>query len=101
MSKNPFYNALGAIAYIVVIVISLNLVDGLETNTGIQQYLIPIVMLSLFTLSAAVMAYLFCYQPVLLFIEGKKEKAVSLFLKTVGIFATFILLLVLLYILFF
>lgn len=101
MSKNPFYNALGAIAYIVVIVISLNLVDGLETNTGIQQYLMPIVMLSLFTLSAAVMAYLFCYQPVLLFIEGKKEKAVSLFLKTVGIFASFILVLVLLYILFF
>lgn len=101
MSKNPFYNALGAIAYIIVIVFSINLIDELETNVGIQQYLMPIVMLSLFTLSAAIMAYLFCYQPALLLIEGKKEKAVSLFLKTVGIFASFILLLVLLYLLFF
>jgi hypothetical protein len=101
MSKNPFYNALGAIAYIIVIVFSINLIDELETNVGIQQYLMPIVMLSLFTLSAAIMAYLFCYQPVLLLIDGKKEKAVSLFLKTVGIFASFILLLVLLYLLFF
>jgi len=46
-----------------------------------------VVFLSLLTLSVAVMAFLFFYQPLLLFIEGKKKEAVNLFLKTVGIFA--------------
>jgi hypothetical protein len=44
-------------------------------------------MLSLLVLSVALMAYLFFYQPVLMLIEGQKQKAVKLFLQTVGIFA--------------
>jgi len=33
------------------------------------------------------MAFLFFYQPLLLLIEGKKKEAVTLFMKTVGVFA--------------
>jgi hypothetical protein len=33
------------------------------------------------------MGYLFFYQPVQLFIEGKKKQAVNLFIQTVGVFA--------------
>jgi hypothetical protein len=35
------------------------------------------------------MAFLFFYQPLQLFIEGKKKKAVNLFVRTVGVFAVF------------
>ena len=52
-----------------------------------DTFFAPIVFLSLLTLSVAVMAFLFFYQPLMLFIEGKKKEAVSLFVKTVGIFA--------------
>jgi len=52
-----------------------------------DTFLAPVVFLSLLTLSVAVMAFLFFYQPVMLFIEGKKKEAVNFFVKTVGIFA--------------
>lgn len=52
-----------------------------------DTFFAPIVFLSLLTLSVAVMAFLFFYQPLALFIEGKKKEAIDLFAKTVGIFA--------------
>lgn len=42
--------------------------------------------ISVFVLSAAAMAFLFFYQPVLRLVEGKKAEALSYFLKTLGIF---------------
>jgi hypothetical protein len=95
MTKNPFYNALGAYVYIVLVVLAMNGISGVA-NEG-NEIIIPIMMLSLFTLSAAVMAYIFCYQPLRLFLEEKKEEAVNLFIKTVGIFATITFSTVLLY----
>ncbi len=86
MTKNPFYNAITASIYIIFIVFTLNFVFKMETNTGIAAFLTPIMMLSLFTLSVAVMGYIFFYQPILLFLDGKKDKAINLFLKTLGIF---------------
>ncbi len=87
MTKNPFYNAFAAITYIVTIVLAINSVSDFETNEYPLSLITPILFLSLFTLSAAVMGYLFCYQPLRLYLDGKKEKAVKLFLQTVGIFA--------------
>nr|MBP6891938.1 hypothetical protein [Candidatus Shapirobacteria bacterium] len=46
-------------------------------------------VLFVLTLSVTVMAYLFFYQPLQFFINGKKKEAVDLFVKTVGIFAVF------------
>ncbi|MDB5224948.1 MAG: hypothetical protein JWO43_570 [Candidatus Adlerbacteria bacterium] len=48
---------------------------------------IPIAMLSLFVFSASVMSYIFLYQPLQLFLDGEKKKAVDLFLKTLAAFA--------------
>ena len=45
-------------------------------------------LLSLFVLSAAVMGYIFFYQPTQLYLAGKHKEAVNMFLKTVGFFAT-------------
>jgi len=85
MSKNPLYNALTAIIYIVLVVLMINWASN---NVVMENSLLmPIMMLSLFTLSVAVMGYIFFYQPLRLYLDGKKEEAVRLFIKTVTIFA--------------
>lgn len=87
--KNPLFNAISALAYISSIVLLINVIGTLQLPSN--QIIIPIIMLSLFTLSAAIMGYLFCYQPLILYLDGKKKEAVKLFLQTVGIFALGIL----------
>src|SRR3990167_546766 len=86
MSKNPLINALSASAYIILVVSVLTFVTQPLKNKP-DTFFAPITVLFVLTLSVAVMAYLFFYQPLLLFIEGKKKEAVDLFVKTVGIFA--------------
>jgi len=99
MTKNPLYNAIAASVYIIIVVFAMNFVFKYETNEGIASFITPIMMLSLFTLSAAMMGYIFCYQPLRLFLEVEKEKAVKLFVKTVGIFAIITFSIVLVYLL--
>jgi hypothetical protein len=86
MSKNPLINALGASGYIVLIVSVLSYVSETQANKP-DTFFAPIAFLSLLTLSVIVMAYLFFYQPIQLFIEGKKKQAIQLFVHTAGIFA--------------
>ena len=85
MSKNSFANAGAALLYIVAV--SSLMYYGPKSIGPVDSILIPIGMLSLFVLSAAVMGLLFLYQPAQLFFEGKKDEAIPLFLKTVGVFA--------------
>lgn len=86
MSKNPIINALSASAYIIFIVSVMTFVTQPLKNKP-DTFFAPITFLSVLTLSVTVMAFLFFYQPLMLFIEGKKKEAVNLFVKTVGIFA--------------
>lgn len=88
MSKNPIFNALGAACYIGFVVTLLNFVSKTQSNKPDTTFAL-VAFLSLLTLSAVVMSFLFFYQPLLLFIDGKKKEAINLFLKTVGIFAIF------------
>ncbi len=86
MTKNPLINAIGSFAYIVLgVTIMTFLTQPLRDKP--DTFFAPVVFLSLLTLSVAVMAFLFFYQPLMYFVEGKKKEAVSLFIKTVGIFA--------------
>ncbi len=91
MFKNPILNALSAAGYIGLVVSVLNLLSITQGNKPDTAFA-PVVFLSLLTLSVAVMATLFLYQPLQLFIEGKKKQAVNLFTQTVGVFAVFTLL---------
>ena len=86
MSKNPFLNAFVASGYISILVtLIFNSPRFITDNElGIMP---PIIFLSLFVISAALMGYLFVYQPVQLLIEGKKEEATKFFLTTVFSFA--------------
>ncbi len=92
MPKKPFFNALYAALYIVLVATIMNTISNYLT-THVQQpentILMPIVMLSLFVLSAAIMGFLFVADPFRLYFENKKQEAVSYFLKTVGFFACF------------
>jgi hypothetical protein len=85
--KKPLINATLAAGYIVLVV----LVIDRFTNTPIQEpnTLIPMVMLSLFVLSAAIMSYLFVYEPIRLLIESNKSGALKMFFQTISIFAVY------------
>jgi len=85
MSKNPFVNALAASAYITVLV---SVVFNAPKTTSFENTIIaPIMFLSVFVFSAAVMGFLFLYQPLRLFFENKQQEAVKLFLLTAASFA--------------
>ncbi len=84
MNKNPWINALLAFLYICLLVFVMTWGSRLLPHP--DPAIMPVVMISLFTLSAAVMAYLFCLQPLMLYLDGHKKPAVRLFLQTVGIF---------------
>ena len=86
--KSPYLNALLAAAYIVFIVLVMNtFVDNPALENSKSSILIPMAMLSLFVLSAAVMGFLFVYKPLTLYLDDKKHEAVLFFAKTLGVFA--------------
>jgi len=90
MTKNPVLNALAAASYILVLVSVMTWGSSIASDKP-DSFLAPVAMISLFTLSAAVMGYVFCYMPLMLYFDGKKKAAVNLFLQTVGVFAGFTL----------
>lgn len=89
MNKNPFLNALFAALYIVLIV---SIMFNIDPDGREETIFIPIAMLGLFVLSAAVMGYLFVYEPLRLHLDNQRKEAVAFFFKTVGTFAGFVLL---------
>lgn len=97
MSKQPLLNALSAAIYIFLVVSVMTYVTQ-PLQDKPDTFFAPITVLFVLTLSVAVMAYLFFYQPLLILLDGKKKAAVNLFAKTVGYFAVFtIVVLVLLF----
>lgn len=81
---------MGAALYIVFIVFIMNAVSSFLPEKTI---FIPMAMLGLFVLSAAIMGFLFLSEPFRLYMDNHKQEAVSFFLKIVGIFACFLVLL--------
>jgi hypothetical protein len=85
MTKNPIVNALGVSAYIILVVAVMTFVTEPMKNKP-DTFFAPIILLSVLTLSVAVMAYLFFYQPFILYFDNKKKEALDLFIKTLLIF---------------
>lgn len=85
MTKNPFINALAAALYIDVVASVMTYASKFSSPP--PSVIMPIAMLSLFTLSAGFMGYCFLYQPLRLYIEGEKKKGANLFLQTLAVFA--------------
>ncbi|KKQ74340.1 MAG: hypothetical protein US96_C0034G0001, partial [Candidatus Woesebacteria bacterium GW2011_GWB1_38_5b] len=75
MTKNPIINAGAGVLYIVVVA-SVMYYGTQFSGTNDNSVLAPIAALSLFSLSAAVMGYIFLFQPLQLYFDGKKKEAV-------------------------
>ncbi len=88
MTKNPFVNALLAVGYICGLVSLMTLFVDSEVEHVVPM-LIPILMLSLFTLSAAVMSMIFFYEPFRMYFDGERREAIALVGKTIVCFAVF------------
>jgi hypothetical protein len=82
--NTPLSHALLAEGYICLV--AFLMFYGQTLVGGEDVVIMPVAMLSLLTLSGAVMCYLFCYRPLTLFIEGKKEESLHFFLKTIFYF---------------
>ena len=94
MTRNPYLNALAAAAYIVVI--AFVMFYGTDHTGRNPTVFIPIAVLSLLVLSAAVMAFIFFFQPIQMFLDGQKKQAIELTIRTIGTFAciTFVFLVI-------
>jgi len=89
MTRNPLVNSCLAILYIVVV--SSILYSGTIFKVGANSVIAPIALLSLFSFSAAMMAFLSGYQPFVLYLEGKQKAALDLLLHTFLFFGGFTL----------
>lgn len=85
MKQTPFFNALAALGYIIVV--ASIMYYGPQLVQVEESLLLPIAVLSLFVLSATVMGFLFLFQPGQLYFDGQKKEAINFFLKTVTAFA--------------
>jgi archaellum biogenesis protein FlaJ (TadC family) len=98
MSTNPLANATAAAGYISLLVTLIFSSPQFMSDNELGM-IAPVIFLSLFVISAALMGYLFVYPSVKLLIEGKSKEATTLFLSTVAAFALIIAALVCLWLL--
>lgn len=88
--KKPFLHATGSALYIVFIVTLLQVATSFFKEIE-GTFAVPMTMLSLFVLSAAIMGYFFLSEPLFLLFDGKKKEALMYFAKVVGFFACYAL----------
>lgn len=82
--KSPYFHSLLAEVYIIGISLVLH---SLQNPNSPDTIFAPILALSLFVLSASIMGYLFLGKPLQLYLDGRKQEAVSFFTETVLGFA--------------
>lgn len=87
MKYQPLLNALLAFIYIIFISLTIRLIESVRHDAP-DTIFDAVGVLSLFTLSAAVMSYLFFFTPISLLIQNQKKESIQFFLKT---FVTFFL----------
>ena len=88
--KHGFINASGAVAYIALVAMFVTNVPRILGET--PGYLGIIMFLLTFVISAAVMSMLVFGRPVMWYLDGAKNEAVSLAITTVGFLILFALL---------
>lgn len=84
MTTNPFINALVASAYVTLVA---TIIMSIPPKVPLLAVAGPVIFLSLFVFSAAVMGYLFLLQPLLMILRGETQQGIKLFLRTLGFFA--------------
>ena len=89
MYRSPYLNAGLAAAYIWGIALLFQLTARPNTPDTILD---PIAALSLLVFSAAFMAFVFFYHPIVMLLDGKRHEAVRYFFTTLGTFGVLMLL---------
>jgi len=87
MNKNGFLNALLTFIYIALVGTLMQNGDKLFGKT--DTFITPIAVLLLFTLSAIVVGGLVLGKPLMLYLDGKKKEAVTLFFQMIAWLAGF------------
>ena len=85
MLKRAFLNAVGVVAYVIVIVLLISSFQRFSTEP--DNTIIPIAMILLFVFSAAITGYLVFGKPIMLYTDGKKKEAVSMLSHTLAMLA--------------
>jgi len=80
--KTSFINSLGALMYIGIV--SWVMQNGERLFGKMNNFLGPLALLLLFTLSALIVGGLILGKPMMLYLDGKKKEAVQLLLTTGG-----------------
>ncbi|MDE2001875.1 MAG: hypothetical protein KGI60_04920 [Patescibacteria group bacterium] len=93
MTKKPYLNALAAAIYVSLVGSLFFFIPRWVPANRPDTVFAPMGMLSLLVLSAAIMGYIFFAQPVQLYVDGAKQEALSLFLRTLAAFAVITILL--------
>lgn len=86
MTKNPYFNALIAGLYIVLIVLVITYGPAFVRQKP-DTIFAPMAALSLLVLSVAFMGYAFFFHPIQMYFDGQKREAVAFFTKTLVAFA--------------
>ncbi len=84
MTQNPFINALAASAYIALVALGISSIPPHEPMLRIFG---PLLFLSLFVLSAAIVGYILLLEPGLMILRGQTREGITFFLKTIASFA--------------
>ena len=80
--KNALGNAVGVAVYVIVIATFLSNASNIFGPDEPKTALVPIVMLLLLILSAAITGFLVFGRPVLWYLDGRKKEALSLLAYT-------------------
>lgn len=93
--QRSFLNALGTVVYITLIALGLTSLQKFVGNKP-DSFFAPVLVLTLFVLSAGVTASLVLGKPVLMYLSNEKNEAIKLFTYTLGwlLIAVIILLLI-------
>lgn len=87
LKNSGFLNSLGVVAYVTIVATIMQNGDKLFGEK--DNFASPIAFLLLFTLSAITVGGLILGKPLMLYFDGKKKEAVSMFLQTAGWLAGF------------
>ena len=90
MKKTSFLSALGTVVYISIVATIMQ--NGSKLFGEKDNFVTPIIVLMLFTLSAITVGSLVLGKPLMLYLDGKKKEAVTIFMQTTIWLAGFTLL---------
>lgn len=82
--KYSLINGLSTVLYVIIIVLSINFIGNTLSDKP-ETVLIPIVMLLLFVISAAITGMLVLGRPLIWYLNGDKSEALRLAISTIGV----------------